>query len=131
MFQEVDAPPADSDAAPGSTPEVRSVVQLADRYCQRGGSSFKSKQCCCPFPQEDDLAELKRAAQEGITSHRSLKVVLGSADSLEKEVHVVDLRRLGSRQSAKERQLIVDHALATRDQDNARFLTKLRGRMDR
>ena len=92
---------------------------------------LQKQACCCPFPQEDDLAELKRAAQEGITSHRSLKVVLGSADSLEKEVHVVDLRRLGSRQSAKERQLIVDHALATRDQDNARFLTKLRGRMDR
>ena len=44
---------------------------------------------------------------------------------------VVDIRTLGSRKSSKERQLVVDAALATRDQDNERFLKLLRARMDR
>ena len=83
-------------------------------------------------PPEDE--ELRRAAVERDVreSQRSFKHVFMTDKAPEGHV-VVDTRRLGRKTKASKeaRQLLVDKALATKDQDNERFTRKLRARFER
>ncbi|KAK9861391.1 hypothetical protein WJX84_002559, partial [Apatococcus fuscideae] len=76
--------------------------------------------------------ELRRAAVERDVreSQRSFKHVVRNPG---KGHVVVDTRQLGRKTKASKeaRQLLVDQALATKDQDNERFTRKLRARFDR
>ncbi len=84
-------------------------------------------------PPEDE--ELRRAACERDVreSQRSFKHVVPKPGEDSKDWIVVDTRQLGRRTKASKeaRQLLVDQALATKDQDNERFTRKLRARFDR
>ncbi len=47
------------------------------------------------------------------------------------QVVVIDVRSMGRKGGSEHRKLVVDRALATKDQDNERFYRNLRARFDR
>lgn len=104
-----------SSAALGSLPEGEALEDGLDDEHQ--------------IPEDE---ELRRAAVERDVreSQRSFKHVIRDPG---KGHVVVDTRQLGrkSKASKEARQLLVDQALATKDQDNERFTRKLRARFDR
>ncbi|KAK9906410.1 hypothetical protein WJX75_001426 [Coccomyxa subellipsoidea] len=84
------------------------------------------------FEEEEveDFEELKRAAMEEYgQSQRTFKYPL-AGDGDEKVV-VIDVRAMGRKSGNQHRKLVVDRALATKDQDNEQFYKNLRARFDR
>lgn len=52
-------------------------------------------------------------------------------NALAVQVVVIDVRAMGRKGGNEHRKLVVDRALATKDQDNERFYRNLRARFDR
>ncbi|CAL8462536.1 g2069 [Coccomyxa elongata] len=78
----------------------------------------------------DEFEELKRAAMEEYEqSQHTFKYPLAGEGN--EKVVVIDVRAMGRKGGSEHRKLVVDRALATKDQDNERFYRNLRARFDR
>lgn len=87
-----------------------------------GQGAFRSTSC----RESDDQQELEWAALEKLpTNHRLHTVILDSEGGSLASRGAINARRLGEGQ----RSILVEKALATSEQDNERFLSKVKERL--